>query len=148
LYTKNKKKDATVMRKRRDKLQKNLGGIQKMDGPPKLMFIVDSHRESIAINEASRLGITSVAICDTNSDPDVVNIPVPGNDDAIRAINLFCSLMADAVLEGRMRYDKAQEEEAAKRKAKSSEETVKSDKLAKQQARDVDAAAPAEAAPA
>lgn len=151
-----KKKEATVMRKRRDKLEKNLGGIQKMSGPPKLMFIVDSHREDIAISEATRLGITSVAICDTNSDPDVVDIPVPGNDDAIRAINMFCSLMADAVLEGRMRYDKAQEEEAAKRKAKSGEETVKSDKLAKQQARDIEDAepaaaaeeAPAEAAPA
>ncbi|MFP6583992.1 MAG: 30S ribosomal protein S2 [Candidatus Hydrogenedentota bacterium] len=143
-----KKKEATVMRKRRDKLEKNLGGIQKMDGPPKLMFIVDSHRESIAVAEASRLDITSVAICDTNSDPDVIDIPIPGNDDAIRAINLFCSIVADAVLEGRMRYDKAQEEEAAKRKAKSAEETVKSDKLSKQQAKDLDAAAPADAAPA
>lgn len=137
------KKEATVMRKRREKLEKNLGGIQKMDGPPALMFIVDSHREDIAIAEASRLHIPSIAICDTNSDPDKVTIPIPGNDDAIRAINLFCSIIADAVLEGRMRYDKNQRDESAKRKAASAaEETVKSDKLAKQQKRDLD---PAEA---
>jgi small subunit ribosomal protein S2 len=133
------KKEGVVMRKRREKLEKNIGGIQKMSGPPAIMFVVDSQRENIAINEASRLNIPSVAICDTNSDPDVVTIPIPGNDDAIRAINLFCSLMADAVLEGRMRYDKAQAEEAAKRKSKSGEDTVKTGKLAKQQAKDLDA---------
>jgi len=141
------KKEATAMRKRRDKLEKNLGGIQKMDGPPALMFIVDSHREEIAISEAKRLNIPSVAICDTNSDPDAVTIPIPGNDDAIRAINLFCSIVADAVLEGRMQYDKARAEEVAAKKAAAAEETVKSEKLARQQQKDPDAA-PAAAAPA
>ena len=139
-----------MMRKRREKLEKNLGGIQKMDGPPALMFIVDSHREDIAIAEATRLNIPSVAICDTNSDPEKVTIPIPGNDDAIRAINLFCSIIADAVLEGRMRFDKAKQEEVAKKKAAAAEETVKSEKLAKQQARDAEPAAAAaepEAAP-
>ncbi len=144
------KKEASMMRKRREKLEKNLGGIQKMDGPPALMFIVDSHREDIAIAEATRLNIPSVAICDTNSDPEKVTIPIPGNDDAIRAINLFCSIIADAVLEGRMRFDKAKQEEVAKKKAAAAEETVKSEKLAKQQARDAEPAAAAaepEAAP-
>lgn len=140
------KKEATVMRKRREKLEKNLGGIQKMSGPPALMFIVDSHRENIAIAEAERLNIPSIAICDTNSDPDKVDIPIPGNDDAIRAIDLFCSIIADAVLEGRMRYAKNKQEEAAKKKSASSEETVKSGKLAKQQKKDFDATA--EATPA
>jgi small subunit ribosomal protein S2 len=144
------KKEASMMRKRREKLEKNLGGIQKMDGPPALLFIVDSHREDIAVAEAKRLNIPSVAICDTNSDPEVVTIPIPGNDDAIRAINLFCTIIADAVLEGRMRFDKAKQDELAKKKAAAAEETVRSEKLAKQQLRDADpadAAAQAEAAP-
>ena len=144
------KKEQTMMGKSLVKLEKNLGGIQKMSKPPALMFVVDSQRENIAINEATRLGIKTVAICDTNSDPDVIDIPIPGNDDAIRAINLFCSIMADAVIDGRMRFEKDQEEAAAKRKAGkssggNSEETVKSDKLAKSQKKDLDA--PADEAP-
>ena len=142
------KKERVVMRKRREKLEKNIGGIQKLEKPPALMFVVDSHREDIAIMEATRLKIPSIAICDTNSDPDVVTIPIPGNDDAIRAIDLFCSIIADAALEGRMRYEKMQAEEAAKRKSASAEETVKTGKLAKQQAKDLDAEAPAEEAAA
>ena len=130
------KKEQTMIGKSLVKLEKNLGGIQKMSSPPALMFVVDSQRENIAINEATRLGIKTVAICDTNSDPDVIDVPVPGNDDAIRAINLFCSIIADAVIDGRMRYEKDQEEAAAKRKAASSEDTVKSEKLAKQQQKD------------
>lgn len=144
------KKEQTIMGKSLVKLEKNLGGIQKMSKPPALMFVVDSQREAIAVNEAKRLGIKTVAICDTNSDPDTVDVPVPGNDDAIRAINLFCSIIADAVIDGRMRFEKDQEEAAAKRKAANTEDTVKSDKLAKQQQKDFDAeeapAAEAEAA--
>jgi len=126
------KKEAIMFRKRREKLEKNLAGIQKMGNPPALMFVVDSHRESIAVKEAGRLNIPCVAICDTNSDPDAVTIPVPGNDDAIRAINLFCDLIADAVLDGRMQYEKHQADQAAKAKQKAAEETVQSEKLAKQ----------------
>jgi small subunit ribosomal protein S2 len=126
------KKEAIMFRKRREKLEKNLAGIQKMGKPPAIMFVVDSHREGIAVKEAGRLNIPCVAICDTNSDPDAVTIPVPGNDDAIRAINLFCDLIADAVLEGRMQYEKHQADQAAKAKQKAAEETVQSDKLAKQ----------------
>lgn len=133
------KKEQTMMGKSLVKLEKNLGGIQKMSKPPQLMFVVDSQRENIAINEGTRLGIKTVAICDTNSNPDVIDVPIPGNDDAIRAINLFCSIIADAVIDGRMRFEKDKEEAAAKRKAASSEETVKSDKLAKQQKKDLDA---------
>ncbi len=139
------KKEQTMMGKSLVKLEKNLGGIQKMSKPPALMFVVDSQREGIAVNEAKRLGIKTVAICDTNSDPDTVDIPIPGNDDAIRAINLFCSIVSDAVIDGRMRFEKNQEEEAAKRKSANSEDTVKTGKLAKQQQKDFDAEeAPAE----
>ena len=105
------KKEATRMRKHREKLDRNLCGIKDMTAPPDVLFVIDSSREAIAVREAERLGITSVAVVDTNSDPDAVEIPIPGNDDAIRAISLFCSLMADAVIEGRAAYEKAQAEE-------------------------------------
>lgn len=84
-----------------------------MEGPPAVMFVVDSHRETIAVREAQRLGITCIAIVDTNSDPDEVMIPIPGNDDAIRAINLFCGIIADAVIEGRATFEKKRAEEEA-----------------------------------
>ena len=111
------KKEGTRMRKHREKLDRNLCGIKDMSAPPDVLFVIDSSREAIAVREAERLGITSVAVVDTNSDPDAVEIPIPGNDDAIRAIALFCSLMADAVIEGRAAYEKAkaeEDEEAAK----------------------------------
>lgn len=129
-----KKKEAISLRKKCEKLDKNLAGIKNMAGPPTIMFVVDSHRETIAVREAERLGITSIAICDTNSDPDEVTIPIPGNDDAIRAINLFCTIIADAAIEGRMQYEKQQEEEAAKAAAEAAK-AVKSAKVARQQAK-------------
>ena len=129
-----KKKEATNLRKKRDKLDKNLCGIKTMNGPPAVMFVVDSHRETIAIKEAERLGITCIAICDTNSDPDAVSIPIPGNDDAIRAVNLFCEIIADAALEGRMQYEKKKETEAAEVAAEAAK-AVQSAKIARQQAK-------------
>lgn len=102
------KKEIIVMRKQREKLDQNLRGIKKMNGVPNVMFVIDAKREAIAIREAERLGIPCVAVVDTNADPDVVPVPIPGNDDAIRAINLFCQIMADAVLEGRTRAEKVQ----------------------------------------
>ncbi len=129
-----KKKEAISLRKKREKLDKNLAGIKNMSKPPAVMFVVDSHRETIAVREAERLGITCIAICDTNSDPDEVTIPIPGNDDAIRAINLFCAIIADAALEGRMQYEKRQEEDAAKAAAEAAK-AVKSAKVARQQAK-------------
>jgi small subunit ribosomal protein S2 len=106
------KKEGVMMRKRRAKLEKNLLGIQKMPGLPKAIFVVDAMRESIAIREAKRLKIPCIGIIDTNCDPDVVDLPIPGNDDAIRAVGLFCSVMADAVLEGQMRGEKKRADEA------------------------------------
>ncbi len=135
------KKEGIKMRKDREKLDRNLRGIKSMNGLPTVMFVIDSHKESIAVKEAERLNIPCIAIVDTNSDPDAVPIPVPGNDDAIRAINLFTSIIADAVIEGRMAYEKNKEEAAEKDRAASAEKAVKSDKLAKLQSKQVDEAA-------
>lgn len=138
-----KKKEATNLRRKRDKLDRNLRGIKTMNGPPAIMFVVDSHRETIAIREAARLNIPCVGICDTNSDPDEVSIPVPGNDDAIRSVSLFCTIIADAALEGRMQYEKEREEKAAKEAAETAK-AVQSAKLARQQTKgaEPEAAAP------
>jgi small subunit ribosomal protein S2 len=76
------------------------GGIRDMGGTPDLMFIVDTNKEAIAIDEAKRLGIPVVAIIDSNCDPDQINYPIPGNDDASRAISLYCDLIAKACIDG------------------------------------------------
>ncbi len=94
------KKEALKMEKELVKLEKNLGGIKDMDELPGAVFIVDSKKESIAVKEARKLGIPIVAIADTNCDPDELDYVIPGNDDAIRAIRLICSKMADACIEG------------------------------------------------
>ena len=111
------KKEGVMFRKRRAKLEKNLLGIQKMPGLPSAIFIADAKREYIAVREAKRLGIPSIGIVDTNCDPDVVDLPIPGNDDAIRAIDLYCSIMANAVLEGKLRAEKVKADEAEKQAA-------------------------------
>ena len=94
------KKEALQMDKEREKLQKVLGGIKNMHKLPGLMFVIDPKNEEIAVQEAQKLGIPVVAIVDTNCDPDVIDYVIPGNDDAIRAIRLLSSKIADAVLEG------------------------------------------------
>ncbi len=139
------KKEGVLMRKEREKLDRNLRGIKDMDGLPSILFIIDSHRESIAVSEAARLGIPCVAIVDTNSDPDAVPIPVPGNDDAIRAINLFASIIADAAIEGKMMYEKNRSDEDARLRAaaRDSAEATKTEKLSKQQTKYDIADAPA-----
>lgn len=104
------KKEGIMMRKRREKLEKNLSGIKDMPGLPSVLFVIDAKREAIAVREAERIGIPCIGIVDTNCDPDVVGLPIPGNDDAIRAVSLFCSVMADAVMEGRMRAEKIRAE--------------------------------------
>jgi small subunit ribosomal protein S2 len=94
------KKEALKMEKELGKLEKNLGGIKNMDELPGAVFVVDPKRERIAVKEARKLGIPVVAIADTNCDPDEIDFIIPGNDDAIRAIRLICSKMADACIEG------------------------------------------------
>ena len=95
------KKEAIQLERERKHLQSNLAGIKDMPGLPDVMFVIDSNKEAIAVKEARRLGIPVVAIVDTNCDPDVVDYVIPGNDDALRAIRLFTSKIADAVIEGR-----------------------------------------------
>jgi len=95
------KKEATQLRREMDKLEKSLGGIKDMESLPDAMFVVDVGHEKIAIHEAHKLGIPVVAIVDTNCSPDGIDYVIPGNDDAMRAIQLYATGMADAVLEGR-----------------------------------------------
>ena len=94
------KKEIIKMEKELFNLEKNLGGIKDMDGLPGALFVVDPKREKIAVREARKLGIPVVAIADTNCDPDEIDFIIPGNDDAIRAIRLICSKIADACVEG------------------------------------------------
>ncbi len=94
------KKEVLNLQRERDKLDRSLGGIASMGGVPDLMFVIDTNKEAIAIQEAKKLGIPVVAIIDSNCDPDEVTYPIPGTDDAARAIQLYCDLIADAVLDG------------------------------------------------
>jgi small subunit ribosomal protein S2 len=94
------KKEVLNLTREREKLDRSLGGIASMGGTPDLMFVIDTDKEAIAIKEARKLGIPVVAIVDSNCDPDEVTFPIPGNDDAARAIQLYCDLIADAVLDG------------------------------------------------
>ena len=94
------KREVLNLTRERDKLDRSLGGIAAMGGLPDLMFVIDTNKEAIAIQEARKLGIPVVAVVDTNCDPDEVNFPIPGNDDAARAIQMYCDLIADAVLDG------------------------------------------------
>jgi small subunit ribosomal protein S2 len=93
------KKEIAALGKERAKLQKNLGGIKEMKDPPGILFIIDTRKEAIAVAEAQRMGIPIVAVVDTNCNPDGINYPIPGNDDAIRAITLFTQIVANAVVE-------------------------------------------------
>ena len=93
------KKEVLEYQKEMDKLERNLGGIKDMEELPDVLFVVDPGEESIAVHEAKILGIPVIAIVDTNCDPDDVDVPIPGNDDAIRAVKLITSIMADAVIE-------------------------------------------------
>ncbi|MBN8911898.1 MAG: 30S ribosomal protein S2 [Rhizobiales bacterium] len=94
------KKEILNIQRERDKLNQALGGIKDMGGVPDLLFVIDTNKEGIAIKEARKLGIPIVAIIDTNCDPDGIDFPVPGNDDAGRAITLYCDLIARAALDG------------------------------------------------
>ncbi len=110
------KKEAVKLRRKKEKLEKYIGGIENMNRLPDALFIVDIVREENAVREARKAGIPIVALVDTNADPDLVDYPIPANDDAIRAIRLLTSRIADAVLEGKMRRDAiklAEGEEAA-----------------------------------
>jgi len=95
------KKEVTKLKREKDKLERNLSGIKDMEKLPAAVVIIDTRIERIAVQEAIKLGIPIVAIVDTNCDPDSISYPIPGNDDAIRAIKLICTAMADAIFEGK-----------------------------------------------
>ena len=104
------KKEVIKLRAEKEKLEKNLGGIKEMPELPGAMFVVDPRKENIAIQEAHRLGIPVVGIVDTNCDPEELDFPIPGNDDAIRAVKLITGAMATAVIEGRQGAEEEAEE--------------------------------------
>ena len=95
------KKEQLMMRRERDKLSKNLSGIKNLTRIPGLMFVIDSKKERIAVEEANKLGIPIVAIVDTNADPDLITVPIAGNDDAIRSVELITKAIADSIVEAR-----------------------------------------------
>ena len=107
------KKEVAQLNHEKEKLERFLGGIKDMKKKPGAMFIVDPRKERIAVAEAKRLHIPIVAIVDTNCDPDEIDYPIPGNDDAIRAVRLLCSKMADAVIEGNQGVSMAEAPAAA-----------------------------------
>lgn len=116
-----KKKEMLDLKREKQKLEQSLGGIKGMKKLPEAVFIVDPEQEGIAVQEARKLGIPVVAVIDTNCDPDLVDYKIPGNDDAIRAIRLFCSAIADAVSEGRAVYEQALGKDKKEEKASEAE---------------------------
>ena len=107
------KKEALMLRRKKEKLIATLGGIRNMKSLPDMIFVVDTVKEKIAVQEANRLKIPVVAPIDTNCDPDVVDYPIPGNDDAIRSVQLFCQEMAEAINEGKSLLEQDGGEQAA-----------------------------------
>ncbi len=105
------KREALVLRRKKEKLIDYLGGIKDMKKAPDMVFVIDTVKERIAVGEANKLGIPVVAPIDTNCDPDVIDYPIPGNDDAIRSIQLFCKEMCEAIIEGKEIAAQDQEEE-------------------------------------
>ena len=117
------KKEVALLNKQRARLEKFLGGIEDMPRIPDVIYIVDPHKEQIAVKEAKKLGIPVVAMVDTNADPDDIDVIIPANDDAIRAVKLITSKLADAVIEGRQGED-ADVDFASEAQADSIEEIV------------------------
>lgn len=111
------KKEVARMKRELEKLRSNLLGIKDMSELPGAVFVVDTEREKIAVSEANRLKIPVVAIVDTNSDPDLIDYPIPGNDDAIRSIDLICKLVAEAIEKGTAEYSRIAAEEIRQRES-------------------------------
>ena len=116
------KKEVVELKKELDKLQKNLGGIRNMKKIPDAIFVVDPKKERICVQEAHSLGITLIGIADTNCDPEELDYVIPGNDDAIRAVKLIVSKMADAVIEANQGADVETAEEAESAEADAEQE--------------------------
>jgi len=121
-YTKLTKKEIARLEKELAKLKKNFAGIVPMERMPKAMFVVDTKKEETAVKEAKRLNIPIIGLIDTNSNPDLVNYPIPGNDDATKSIRLIASIMADTVIEGRKKFLSYLSQEGVKIEGKKEEE--------------------------
>ena len=126
------KKEKLILLRKKEQLERYIGGIRDLKGMPDMLFVLDAVKEKIAVAEANRLKIPVVAPLDTNCDPDVIDYPIPGNDDAIRAINLFCKEMADAVLEGK--EIAAQDEEIAEEE---NEEKNEENEVSKEEVKEI-----------
>lgn len=125
------KKEVAELEHEYDRLNRFLGGIKDMNGLPDLMYVVDPKKEYIAVHEANKLGIPIVAILDTNADPDEITYPIPGNDDAIRAVKLITTTMANAVMEGKQgeQLEDADQEQAEGEEEEADEEQVDEEDL-------------------
>ena len=123
-YDKLSKKEAARLERERKKLEKNLRGIRNMERCPDALFVIDSNEELIAVREAAKLGIPIVGVVDTNSDPDLIDYVIPGNDDALRAVKLFAGTVADAILAGRSVYEARVEAELREAREKAAKETA------------------------
>lgn len=128
-FQKYPKKEAIKLRKEKERLEKYLGGIRDMKDLPDALFVIDPRREYIAVAEARRLYMPIVSVVDTNCDPTLIDYPIPGNDDAIRAIKLITSLMADAIIEGRQGVDSMATQKAPVAPASGEEEEEPSDEI-------------------
>ena len=137
------KKEILRLQRELDKLNLVLGGIKDMPGLPDLVFMIDPNREDIAVSECRKLGIPIVAVTDTNSDPDMVDYIIPGNDDAIRAIKLFVGAMAEACLEGKAMRKEADPEDMLKAESPKPEAAPEEPASPAQEAPETDAAVPA-----
>ncbi len=144
-YEKLSKKEVARLERERKKLEKNLRGIRDMSRLPGAIFVVDSNKEAIAVQEAAKLGIPVIAIVDTNCDPDRIDYVIPGNDDALRAVRLFASTIADAVIAGRGTFQAKMEQETKESEERAAKEAAsrKAAKEAKEAARRSQQPAPA-----
>ncbi|KJR41514.1 30S ribosomal protein S2 [Candidatus Magnetoovum chiemensis] len=131
-YEKLPKKEVAKYEKERTKLEHTLGGIKQMEKLPGAVFIIDPRRENIAVHEARKLSIPIVAIVDSNCDPDVIDYVIPGNDDAIRAIKLLTSKMAQAILEGKAALAKEQDKDVEQQMLQSQKETISKEPIEKE----------------
>ena len=122
------KKELLKMGIQRDKLQRSLGGISEMKKIPDLVFIIDTNYESLAIKESIKLNIPIIAILDTNSDPEGIDYPIPGNDDARRAIDLYCNLIKETIVSAKSSIPVVEKKESVKKETKSSKTVQEKDR--------------------
>ncbi len=122
------KKELLKMSVKKDKLQRSLGGIAEMKKVPDLVFIIDTNYESLAIQESVKLGIPIVAILDSNSNPDGIDYPIPGNDDARRAIDLYCNLIKETIISAKSSISEVEKKESIKKETKSSKTVQEKDR--------------------